>query len=105
MNRAPTAWRGAAFNRCEIQPRNRATNRGIVQGVAAGGSRERLRASQFYRPQIHVARNRRDGQTLRWVIFGNRLQVTDRTASLKKRSPPGVGPWQIPHNSLLDPRF
>ena len=57
MDRALTAWRGAAFDRHKTQPRSRLTNRGIARRIAAGGSRKRLYASQFlstsdlYRPE------------------------------------------------------
>jgi hypothetical protein len=45
----------------------------------------------FYRPQIYVARNGRDGQTLRWVIPG----VYNDGA--KSGSLPDLGPGHIPN--------
>jgi hypothetical protein len=53
-----------------------------LDGLAAGGSWERLEVQQFYGPLY--PRNRTDamGKNLRWVIPGSRLLLTDRAAIL-----------------------
>jgi prepilin-type N-terminal cleavage/methylation domain-containing protein len=61
--------------------------------LAAGGSRERPSAGQFYRQRANrsPSEQRRWGKVLRWVIPGSRLLPSDRTAILRSGSPPGVG--------------
>jgi hypothetical protein len=50
--------------------------------LLAGGSRERLELWQFYGPLYLPHGTDAMGKTLRWVIPGSRLLLTDRTAIL-----------------------
>jgi prepilin-type N-terminal cleavage/methylation domain-containing protein len=61
--------------------------------LAAGGSRKRLSAGQFYRQRANrsPSEQRRWGKVLRCVIPGSRLLPSDRTATLRSGSPTGVG--------------
>ena len=73
--------------------------------LAAGGSRERLEVWQFYGPLYPLHAISAMGKTLRWVIPGSRLLLTDRAAMLQSGSPPGgTGPGRKPNaNRLLCP--
>jgi hypothetical protein len=51
-----------------------------LYGLLAGGSRERLDVRQFYGPLDPHNRIAAMGKTLRWVIPGSRLLLTDRAA-------------------------
>jgi len=64
-----------------------------LRNLAAGGSRERLNAVQFYRPcaDQQPSEQSRWINALRWVIPGSRLLPSDRTAKLQSGSPPDAG--------------
>jgi hypothetical protein len=51
-----------------------------LYGLVAGGSRERLEVWQFYGPLYPSHGIGAMGKTLRWVIPGSRLLLTDRAA-------------------------
>jgi len=53
-----------------------------LYGLLAGGSRERLEVWQFYGLVVAPHGIGAMGKTLRWVIPGNRLLLTDRAANL-----------------------
>jgi hypothetical protein len=61
--------------------------------LAAGGSRERPNALQFYARHFDRSGSEqsRRVQTLRWIIPGSRLLLSGRTAKLQSGSPPDVG--------------
>jgi hypothetical protein len=66
----PKDWRGAAFVALQLYR------------LAAGGSRERLEARQFYGPPYTYNTTDAIGKTLHWVIPGSRLLATNRAATL-----------------------
>jgi len=51
-----------------------------LYGLLAGGSRERLEVWQFYGPLYLPHEIGAMGKTLRWVIPGSRLLLSDRAA-------------------------
>ena len=51
-----------------------------LYGLLAGGSRERLEVWQFYELLYPPHGKDAMGKTLRWVIPGSRLLLTDRAA-------------------------
>jgi hypothetical protein len=53
-----------------------------LDGFAASGSRERLEVWQFYGPLYPPHGIDAIGKTLRWVIPGSRLLLSDRAAIL-----------------------
>jgi hypothetical protein len=67
-----------------------------LYGLLAGGSRERLEMWQFYGPLYLPHGIGAMSKTVRWVIPGSRLLLTDRAATLLSGSSPGRWAYDQP---------
>ena len=75
-------WGGANAQRVERPERLEGSRftRWQLYRSAAGGSRERLEARQFYGPLDPPPGIEAMGKTMRWVVPGSRLLATHRAA-------------------------